>query len=71
LLSTDEDDEEEVKTPVITKETCFGGLQVPISSKASKVRVQMIVHASGKVEVAAWEVSEGGKDGEKVTLIVG
>jgi hypothetical protein len=56
---------------VITKETCFGGLQVPISSKGSKVRVQIVVHASGKVEVAAWEVSEAGKDGEKVTLTVG
>jgi hypothetical protein len=56
---------------VITKETCFGGLQVPITSKASKVRVQIVVHTSGKVEVAAWEVSEGGKDGEKVSLTVG
>jgi hypothetical protein len=49
---------------VITKETCFGGLQVPISSKGSKDRVQVLVHVSGKVEVAAWEVSEGGRDGE-------
>jgi hypothetical protein len=56
---------------VITKRTCFGGLQVPISSKGFKVRVQMVVHASRKVEVAAWEVSEGGKDGEKVRLTVG
>jgi hypothetical protein len=50
---------------VITKEMCFGGLQVPISSKGSKFRVQMVVHASGKVEVAAWDVSEGGKDGRR------